>query len=399
MEEPDTIAVLVILSFLCVLGTIGNATVLYIYLTKKDKSTAGVFIMTLAGTDFLTCLVIVPYTEIVIYLQYRLLYDLPCKIYMFLITCNVPFSAFIMVAIAIDRYFCICHPFAHAINLKRAKCVVLLLICFASTLGLITAMMHSVYDLIPSKEQTTDLNVTSVSNNTFHSYENSFCNKSNVGCLNITLTMNAVISEDVTARSELNTVPPLTYSIAYIGECIPSGILIGETFREIYQKVYAGFYLMSFIAVFILYGIIYRAIHKHRVKKSKRKKSNLYPSQTDFTLVETQTTMTTHANGTEMVDLKPPPTPEQRERKRKASRLTLREKTLYANIRTAAILFVVTIVFLIAFLPAWLMATRIISFNMVVFYMHFVYNVANPFIYAFMNKSFRDDLLRLLKVQ
>ncbi|KAL3861456.1 hypothetical protein ACJMK2_007490 [Sinanodonta woodiana] len=399
MEDPDTVAVLVILSFLSVLGTIGNATVLYIYVTKKDKSTAGVFIMTLAGTDFITCLVIVPYTEIAVYLQYRLLYDLPCKIYMFLITCNVPFAAFIMVAIAIDRYFCICHPFAHAINLKRAKWVVLFLICFASTLGLITSMTHSVYRLIPRIDQTTYLNVTSVWNNTFHSYENPFCNTSSVGCSNMTLTTNVVIYGDVTTISALNFLPTMKYDIAYDGLCTPSDILIGETFREIYQKVYAGFYLMSFIAVLILYGMIYRAIHKHRVKKSKRKKSNLYPSQTDFTLVETQTTMTMHANGTEMVDLKPQPTPEQRERKRKASRLTLREKTLYANIRTAAILFVVTIVFLFAFLPAWLMAHHIISFNSVVFYMYFVYNVANPFIYAFMNKSFRDDLRRLLKVQ
>ena len=77
--------------------------------------------------------------------------------------------------------------------------------------------------------------------------------------------------------------------------------------------------------------------------------------------------------------------------------MSLKDKTLYANIRTAAMLFVVTVVFLIAFLPAWLMATKVIMYNEIIFYMYFVYNTANPFIYAFMNKSFRDDLSRIMK--
>ena len=79
--------------------------------------------------------------------------------------------------------------------------------------------------------------------------------------------------------------------------------------------------------------------------------------------------------------------------------LSIKEKTLLANIRTAVMLFVVTIVFLIAFLPAWLMASGLLAYNQVVFYMYFVYHTANPFIYAFMNKSFRDDLGKVIKCQ
>jgi cholecystokinin A receptor/hypocretin (orexin) receptor 2 len=55
-------------------------------------------------------------------------------------------------------------------------------------------------------------------------------------------------------------------------------------------------------------------------------------------------------------------------------------------------LFVVTAVFTVAFLPAWLMAHKVIRYNMIVFYMYFSYNVANPIIYAFMNRAFRRDL-------
>ena len=78
--------------------------------------------------------------------------------------------------------------------------------------------------------------------------------------------------------------------------------------------------------------------------------------------------------------------------------MSLNDRMLYANIRTAAMLFVVTVVFLFAFLPAWLMAHHVVPFNEIIFYMYFIYNTANPFIYAFMKKSFRDDLRKILKV-
>ena len=72
--------------------------------------------------------------------------------------------------------------------------------------------------------------------------------------------------------------------------------------------------------------------------------------------------------------------------------MTIREKGLVANIRTAGMLFVVTAVFIVVFLPAWLMAHEAVPYNMLIFYMYFFYNVANPLIYAFMNKSFRRNL-------
>ncbi|XP_035828228.1 muscarinic acetylcholine receptor M3-like [Aplysia californica] len=77
---------------------------------------------------------------------------------------------------------------------------------------------------------------------------------------------------------------------------------------------------------------------------------------------------------------------------------TVRDRNLIANIKTAFMLFIVTLVFIIAFLPALLMANSLIPFNMVVFYGYFVYNVANPFIYAFMNQTFREDVKRIIKL-
>ncbi|KAL8558022.1 hypothetical protein ACOMHN_049283 [Nucella lapillus] len=70
----------------------------------------------------------------------------------------------------------------------------------------------------------------------------------------------------------------------------------------------------------------------------------------------------------------------------------LKEKYLLANLRTAVMLFVVTVVFVLAFLPSWLMAHGVVHFHAVVFYGYFIYNVSNPIIYAFINPTFRKEL-------
>lgn len=68
------------------------------------------------------------------------------------------------------------------------------------------------------------------------------------------------------------------------------------------------------------------------------------------------------------------------------------DKLTAANIKTAGMLFAVTVIFFITFLPAVLIALHIIDYSPALFYAYFVNNVANPIIYSFMNKNFRDDV-------
>jgi hypothetical protein len=67
-------------------------------------------------------------------------------------------------------------------------------------------------------------------------------------------------------------------TIQYTGVCMPNFIIIGPEYVDLYQKMYAGTYLLSFVAVVVLYGLIYKSIHEHRAKRSKRKRSSLYPA-------------------------------------------------------------------------------------------------------------------------
>ena len=81
--------------------------------------------------------------------------------------------------------------------------------------------------------------------------------------------------------------------------------------------------------------------------------------------------------------------------KRNKQKTTRKDKLLMANLKTAGMLFVVTVVFIVTYAPALLMALDILPYNIVIFYMYFANNVANPVIYSFMNKNFRDDLRKL----
>lgn len=359
--------VFVMLALFSLAGSIGNALVLYIYSKKRDITTSSLFILTLAGTDFFTCLVIIPYNIAVLNVNYRLQYEFLCKLYMFLITCNVPFSAFIMVAIAFDRYFCICHPFLHAITIPRAKVIVLTMGIFACFLGIITSLCYGIVPFIDLSDANSTLG----------------------GVSNTSMEINTSVNYTIKYASQ--TTPgnnSTTNDLA--GMCYPSNYVFDISFTNVYQKIYAGFYLLSFLVVFVLYGLIYRSIHIRRTQKAKRKRTSLFPSSpTEYSAAETQLTILNGADDNRETE------PEQKKFRKKT--IGLKEKVLYANIRTAAMLFIVTVVFLFSFLPAWLMAHDLLTYNMVVFYMYFMYNVGNPVIYAFMNTSFRDDLRVLFK--
>ena len=282
------------LSVFSLVGIIGNSLVLYIYANKKTKTTAGIFIMCLAGTDLFTCLIIVPYTEVVIYVKYKLQYDLICQAYMFLITCNVPFSAFIMVAIAVDRFFCICYPFLHALNLCRARIIVLCLLALASICGLITALLHGIVtleDLLPPENST--LNSTgalNVSSNTDVRVESVLSltdidMNENISSENSSACVNASVCEQNRTANISGGAPTFTLHAESIGLCAPTNDVIDVSFAQVYQKIYASFYLLSFLLVLVLYALIYRSIWKHRAKKRKRKRSSLYPAGVSILIV------------------------------------------------------------------------------------------------------------------
>ncbi|KAL8574074.1 hypothetical protein ACOMHN_064272 [Nucella lapillus] len=537
--DAEHIILYLALSFFSILGVIGNAIAFYIFFKRRNSSTSVIFILALAGTDFITCLVTVPFTMVFEAMLYRLYYDGLCKLYMFFVTSTIPFSSLIMAGIAVDRYLCICHPFLHVLNVQRARIAVLCLALPAFTFGIITSMSHGQF-LMQKRLLIngtfllgTNISKEKVVQPLFRPY--SFLNVSDMAAN----MADGHLIEHVTLENDTGLYPVQMYKeLVRNPECTMNDMYFSENFQEWFHNIYTSCYVLCFITVMVLYVLIYKSIFTRRAMKAKRRKKNYYtsvaitdthapapkthnrgpgtPAEADTVLSEvngndngggttaattttttttTTSTTTTTATATttsSISSVQAPTTPvttttslttdeeegenvttstslmepqqqedggeeeeeeeegegkegkkveagsdvsksrEPREKdangarkfngttsattavatntagagdnaageatripKRRGS--ATRDRNLYANIKTAMMLFVVTLVFIVAFAPACFMAHGIVPVQLNVFYMYFIYNVANPFIYAFMNQSFREVLKKLLK--
>lgn len=394
-DYPYILIVMCILSLFSVAGTVGNAFVIYVFSKQRDKPTSTIFIITLAATDFFTCLIIIPHTIVWEYFAKRVQYDVICKVYYFLITSNVPFSFFIMVAIAFDRYFKICRPWTHALDPPVAKRVIGGMFMFAVSLGIITSLAYGIYEPIETLVANSNMTDPPVSDEDVFITTPTVSNNSQY----------TTISERVTDQYGR----PMEY---YYGMCTASEKYINTNVRMVYQKFYASLFLIALILVVILYGLILKSIISRRAKKLNNSllNGNSHKLQVIQTSTASQTYISSSKSATneeqkvqeetqgnehlmstpeKVHSVRPHRTNKEREREKMKS---VREKQRIANIKTAGILFIVTAVFIVAFLPSWLMAIRMIPANVVLFYMYFSYNVANPIIYAFFNRAFRVEM-------
>ncbi|XP_061197653.1 cholecystokinin receptor type A-like [Saccostrea echinata] len=394
----DEYAAVVMLIVFSVIGVAGNALVLYGFFMLKPKMTSTIFILTLAGIDFTSCLVTIPATAAMELVVFRVPYDPLCKAYHFLVTTTIPFSAFVMVAIAVDRYYCICKPFIQIMTKFRAKIIVFSLSILALIIGFVSCLNFGLV------EQRTHKNET-----------------------NMTLELQATIEL-------LGPDDPVV--LALKEKYFPSPVflcgnprMLGETFYTVYNTIYASIYATCGIVVIILYVVIYHFILTRRQRRLRTEsfpcctfsKTQLGESEhTDFIYVsqETQNTCVTdeaekdanlnspmlkpnnELQGSQATTLNNEPPPKSRQKKKKNHRKSdatstfrlKQERIRVNNIKTALMLSVVALVFIAAFLPAWLMKLKVVPFNTILFYMYFIYNVANPFIYAFMNPDFRQKM-------
>ena len=159
----------------------------------------------------------------------QLEHDILCKVYQFLITSNIPFSALIMVAIAIDRYFCICHPFLHLLNLVRAKVMSVALAIFATILGIIVSLMYGVYQVkVPVKTKVSlgnglaDSNVTVAYDSIVGTEASHIVDSSTQQVGNSTVRLPSAPGRE----------------IIYMWSCAPNEFIVTKGFMWYYQKFY-----------------------------------------------------------------------------------------------------------------------------------------------------------------
>ena len=73
-------AVVYMLSLLSLVGTAGNALVLYVFMRRKDRLVSTVYIISLAVVDFTTCLIVIPFTVFMELLKFDVNSDFVCKV-------------------------------------------------------------------------------------------------------------------------------------------------------------------------------------------------------------------------------------------------------------------------------------------------------------------------------
>ncbi|BFZ23280.1 hypothetical protein BsWGS_26319 [Bradybaena similaris] len=473
----ETVLLMVMLTLFSVVGSVGNGLVVFVFQGIREKSPSQVFIISMAVIDLLTCMVVIP---LVIYKKYKnedIKYDFLCKLYHFLLSSKIPMSVFIMVAIAFDRYFCICHPLKRIITVFRARVIVVCLAFIASLLGIVRSLCYGVYQV---RERYDFKRIDEIAGTNFTKHAERI--DSQQFQPNPYDDLHDLVDSDLRSmnfsfnETGQNGVPVIT-EIIYVGTCRRSEIIFGARLYDAYLPVFTVVYPCSLVTIIIIYLMIYRSICLRRSKMLQQKltlcsyvdgdgayqntrlvsgetdelhgnsknkttptvdnpglfptsvsgsnggltsASSLQGSPEENTVLgtinaqESKTSENVLNNTTTRNNISSSPTnttittnmltpldnvdgKSKRERSPCSSHADqLREENRAANVRTALMLFTVTLVFMIAFVPAWIMAHSFTPFIAPVFFMHFIYHVANPFIYAFMNPVFKDHMHKVL---
>jgi hypothetical protein len=77
-------------------------------------------------------------------------------------------------------------------------------------------------------------------------------------------------------------------------------------------------------------------------------------------------------------------------------RTAVHSSNLMANLKTAFMLFIVTVIMAIVFTPALLISFNIIPYNPFYWNLYFINNACNPIVYSFLNANFRNSLKNYL---
>ncbi|TGZ60165.1 hypothetical protein CRM22_008696 [Opisthorchis felineus] len=178
----DYVATLTMLGIVSVLGTLGNLLVVGVYLQHllwphlqryslkgyeinyserqcatltanyddttltdhfcaRQMTTPTFFILVLAIVDLIVCCFVVPLAFYLEFVELKASSELWCKLHAFGSVCNTMFSSLLVIAIALDRYFAICHPLKNVLTMRRAKILTAALAIFCCVYGILSQDM------------------------------------------------------------------------------------------------------------------------------------------------------------------------------------------------------------------------------------------------------------------
>ena len=102
--------VIIYLLVLILIGVIGNIIVIYIYALKYKRQPSNYFIITMAAFDLLAAAIVMPLDIYDLRFHYTFYNDVACKVFRYGYNFTTYGSAIVLVEIAYDRYMKICQP-------------------------------------------------------------------------------------------------------------------------------------------------------------------------------------------------------------------------------------------------------------------------------------------------
>ena len=348
--------VFVFVIIMMVLGIVGNVLVIYVYRKCFRKTSSNYFIVSMAIFDLLACVIGMPTELYDLRNSYTFYSSIACKIFRYTSSVSVYGSVIILIEIAVDRYFKICHP------LMIIEIVKIKIVCVAA------------------------------------------------GVVAVLISIPAFVLFGI---SKSPTPDPLIHG----HDCSIEEQYRKGTFAKIYYYLLGIVFVITLVLLASLYFRIWIEIRrrKHLVigdqinntpkvedipmtnpneeKKNRKSRMKYLPSVSDDDTSDT-------ARASRVVLFRP--------------RLTSIAEAVVTRIRvsrTTVILFTVTVAFLISYLPSIVimicrsaikdlenkqsLAEQILSKLFSKFY--FINNCINPVIYSFLNLTFRKRCLNTLK--
>lgn len=115
-----------------VVGTFANGVICHCILKNTSLRTAtNIFIMNLAATDFLLCVLCMPFALVSCILDEWIFGDLLCKVIGFLLSLLYIASILTLVLVAIDRYMAIKHPLKYCALMTNTTCTIMLVVVWS----------------------------------------------------------------------------------------------------------------------------------------------------------------------------------------------------------------------------------------------------------------------------
>lgn len=353
--STEYIVLAVYLGTFALIGIIGNIPVLIVYFHRKEQTASNTFIKALAMLDLIVCSLIMPYT--MVYELHLVQSDLVCRTFEFIRHFAIFASGTTLVAIAVERYIAVCR-ITHKMTVKNVQCGML----FIFVLGCVTAGPSTGIFAVVS--------------------------------LNEIETVKCHFRHALTSGKFCH----FTYSI------------VGETFALIYQGMLMVLFFVSLITIVILYLIIYMVLwqrtqfRKRALSRTAREYSG--NSEIHSSICDQQPSLKPE-NGENEISRTYEFDNEDSDVVNKAlsslnNNANVKQKTkkidkvrrIYHR-RTAKMLFLCTVIFLLTWLPFWIDIFGI-SDNLVFRYLFFIGNASNPIVYGIVNSQIRREFYKLL---